>query len=291
MRYTKLPVLLVALMLVALPWSAEAISSTTYQLDPVGEFSASHTPYDSGDGEYNIDSTSFQLEASIESIVGSTSSSSFEIETGGTFEYYCGDGFRDAAETCDTNDLNDATCASRGFDGGTLTCSSSCALVTSACTTSGGGGGGGGGGSPAVGSVSDPEVSDEIADLEFVYSSDMLLYGDMDDGTDEFTVDGDSTDVVLVDDDSWQVSVSLAYGLNSFTLVSIDGSSESDETIYEVYRRLVGDMNQDDTVDDYDLSQLVGLWGDDDREGDFNDDGSVDDYDFSMMVARWGTSV
>ncbi|MDG1950921.1 MAG: hypothetical protein P8J32_08980, partial [bacterium] len=66
---------------------------------------------------------------------------------------------------------------------------------------------------------------------------------------------------------------------------------DSDETIFEIYRRLAGDMNEDDTVNDYDLSLLIASWGTEDASGDFNEDGVVDDYDFSMMVARWNTGV
>jgi hypothetical protein len=113
----------------------------------------------------------------------------------------------------------------------------------------------------------------------------------MESTTTSVTLDGDEDVVELVDEDSWQVSVSLAYGLNSFTLVASDGDDESDETIFEIYRRLAGDMNEDDTVNDYDLSLLIASWGTEDAAGDFNEDGIVDDYDFSMMVARWGTGV
>src|SRR3989344_6781100 len=66
----------------------------------------------------------------------------------------CGDGVVDSSEECDGANLNGASCSSRGFTSGTLSCSSSCEFNTSSCTTvapsvtptpSGGGGGGGGG--------------------------------------------------------------------------------------------------------------------------------------------------
>ncbi|HAU66578.1 TPA: hypothetical protein DCW61_04500 [Candidatus Uhrbacteria bacterium] len=283
MSYTKLPILFVAITLIALPLGAGAISSTSYQMDPT-TFGASTK---------SITSTTYQMDAIVDVAGGRETSSSFVLEAGGTSRYYCGDGFRDPAETCDGTDLNSATCASQGFETGTLSCSSSCAYVTSSCiTSSGGGGGGGGGGTPSSTSAPDePVVSSEIADLDFTYKSPLLLYGSMDKDTDELTVNDKTDNVKLVDEDSWQVSVSLAYGLNSFELVASEGSKSSDATIYEIYRRLIGDVKQDDTVNDYDLSKLVKLWGDDSREGDFNEDGTVDDYDFSMMVARWGTSV
>ena len=286
MSYTKLPILFVAISLMVLPFGADAISSTSYQMDPT-TFGASSK---------SVSSSSYTMDAIVDIAGGRETSSSFVLEAGGSSAYYCGDGFRDPTETCDGTDLNSATCASQGFDSGTLSCSSSCAYVTSSCTTSSGGGGGGGvggggGSTPSTTAPDEPVLSEEIADLAFTYVSSFLLYGSMDTDTEELTVNDESEDVEFVDEDSWQVALSLAYGLNSFELVASDGSASSDATVYEIYRRVIGDVMQDDAVNDYDLSKLVRLWGDDSREGDFNEDGSVDDYDFSMMVARWGISV
>jgi len=60
----------------------------------------------------------------------------------------CGDGIIQAGEQCDGLALGGASCYSRGFTGGSLSCTASCVLNTTACTytpptvTSGGGGGG-----------------------------------------------------------------------------------------------------------------------------------------------------
>jgi hypothetical protein len=289
MRYTTLPILLVALAVIAMPMSVGAVSSTSYQIIPEQGFQAP-----AADGYANEDdmlnSTSYQLQGSIEPYSDNPTSTSYQEEVGGAFQFYCGDGFRDSSETCDGADLNSATCASQGFDSGTLSCSSACAYVTTSCSSAGSGGGGGGGGGGGT-DPDEPEVSDEIAGLEFTYSTSFLLYGTMDTDTDTLEVNEESDDVDLVDDDSWSVTVSLSYGLNSFALVAFDGSRDSDETVYELYRRLIGDVTGNDTVNDYDLSKMVRIWGEDDRTGDFNEDGIVDDYDFSMMVARWETSV
>ncbi|MCR4313927.1 MAG: hypothetical protein NUV84_01630 [Candidatus Uhrbacteria bacterium] len=291
MQYTKLPILLVAFAVVAVPMSVGAVSSTSYQIFPEQGFQAP-----AADGYANSDdmlnSASYQLQGAIEPYSDNPTSTTYQSQIGGAFQYYCGDGFLDPGEVCDGASLDGATCASQGFDAGTISCSSACAYVTSSCTTSAGGGGGGGGGAPSVSiTPDDPEVSDEIAGLEFTYASPFLLYGMMDTDTEELTVNDESDDVEFTDDDAWKVSVSLSYGLNNFSLVAIDGSKSSTETLYEIYRRLIGDVNQDDTVNDYDLSKFVGLWGGSDRAGDFNEDETVDDYDFSMLVARWGTSV
>ena len=149
MQYTKLPILLVALAVVAMPMSVGAVSSTSYQIIPeAGFLSPSADGY--GNADDMLNSTSYQLQGAIEAYAGNPTSSSYQEESGSAFQYYCGDGFLDPGETCDGADLNSATCASQGFDAGTLTCSSACAYVTSACSTSGGGGGGGCGGSPGT---------------------------------------------------------------------------------------------------------------------------------------------
>src|SRR3989344_7716373 len=64
----------------------------------------------------------------------------------------CGDGIIGEEEQCDGAALGGATCASRGFSSGELTCGLSCEFNTLSCYSSGassssaaGGGGGGGG--------------------------------------------------------------------------------------------------------------------------------------------------
>jgi hypothetical protein len=49
----------------------------------------------------------------------------------------CGNGVLNPGEQCDGTNLGSATCAARGFAGGTLTCSPTCTLVTTQCTSCG----------------------------------------------------------------------------------------------------------------------------------------------------------
>ncbi len=49
---------------------------------------------------------------------------------------FCGNNVVEGTEQCDGPSLNGQTCVSRGFTGGTLSCSSSCTFVTSGCTSS-----------------------------------------------------------------------------------------------------------------------------------------------------------
>lgn len=65
----------------------------------------------------------------------------------GPFEYgldipsdqTCGNGSREGTEQCDGSDLGGQTCQTRGYDSGTLRCSSSCTFDESECATGGGG--------------------------------------------------------------------------------------------------------------------------------------------------------
>src|SRR3989338_8880514 len=120
MQYTKLPILLVALAVVAMPMSVGAVSSTSYQIIPEAGFLSP-----SADGYANTDdmlnSTNYQLQGAIESYAGKPTSASYKNESGSSFQYYCGDGFIDPGETCDGSALNGATCSSQGFASGTLT--------------------------------------------------------------------------------------------------------------------------------------------------------------------------
>ncbi|PJA45312.1 hypothetical protein CO174_03970 [Candidatus Uhrbacteria bacterium CG_4_9_14_3_um_filter_50_9] len=108
---------------------------------------------------------------------------------------------------------------------------------------------------------------------------------------DRIEVNNDDSEVEYPSETSWQIDVSLSYGENTYVIEGFDASVDTNDATFNIYRRLIGDVNQDDTVDDYDLSLLISMWGDNDPEGDFNEDGEVDDYDFSMLVARWLTSV
>ena len=67
----------------------------------------------------------------------------------------CGNGTIDSGEQCDGSALAGATCVSRGYTGGSLSCNSNCTFDVGNCssaTPSSGGGGGGGGGAAIVSS-------------------------------------------------------------------------------------------------------------------------------------------
>ena len=282
MKIKNLTVLTLALVLVALPFGVGAISSTTYEIDQGINTQSSHLLIQ-GD-------TNYEIEGSVDPIAGNIEGeTSYEIQSGDAFGAYCGDNFIDSGESCDGSALNSQTCASQGYDGGTLSCTSACAYDVTQCSS--GGGGGGGGGSPTTTAApNSPSVHEDIEDTTFSYESSFLLYGTRTSGSDVL-IDDSEEGVDYPSTSTWEVTASLEYGENSFVLTAETSSGTSEETIFEIYRRLIGDLTQDDTVNDYDLSMFVNMWSSDDTQGDFNGDETVDDYDFSMMVSRWGTSV
>ncbi len=276
--------LLLAIITAAFPLLASAqgaISSTNYILDPAANTFSIH---------HNLSGASYIVEGSIEPITGKTTSSSYSLESGDAFRWNCGDGFIDPGESCDgSTNLNGATCASQGFDTGTLTCSSTCTYTTTGCSNGGGGGGGGGGASSAV--PSKPTLNSALTAKTFTYSNSILLYGLRESTSTSVTINNSATGVTLPTATTWQSTRSLTYGVNAFSIIAASGSGSSAVLSYSIYRRLIGDLTQDSAVTDYDLSKFVKLWNSTNASGDFNEDGSVNDYDFSMLVARWGKTV
>jgi len=273
-----LPLVLTCLLF---PLSVWAVTGTTYEIDPSGDTDSTY---------HNVSGSTYTVEGSINPIEGDTSGSSYNVISGSALRYVCGDGFIDSGESCDGAQLNSQTCASQGYDRGTLSCSSTCTFVTTACESGGGGGGGGGGSSTLTTTPSAPTLDEEVSDTDFYYDDSFLLYGDRTSGA-TIEVDEDSTGVDYPSDTTWEVDLVLDYGLNTFDVTATNTKGTSTKTVFEIYYRLIGDITQDGGVSDYDLSKLVRLWGTDDAAGDFNRDGIVDDYDFSMMVARWGETV
>lgn len=285
MKKLNFSILLIALALVAFPFSVgAAVSSTNYIIDPEASID---------NPNHNVSSTNYTLQGSLDPMSASQSSTNYQLEGGDAYRWYCGDGFIDPEESCDGNDnLGGATCVTQGFASGSLTCSATCTYVTTSCVTASGGGGGGGGGGATVasGAPAAPSVNADVVS-DFVYSSSLLLSGAKVAEATSVKVGTSTTGVTYPTTTSWKVTVSLSFGLNTFSLKASNTSGDSSATIFDVYRRLIGDVTQDNTVNDYDLSKFVVLWGTSNRGGDFNEDTTVNDYDFSMMVARWGTSV
>ena len=81
---------------------------------------------------------------------------------------------------------------------------------------------------------------------------------------------------------------------NSSNSASGDSSGSSNSSnssgIVKGISTILGDLNGDGKVDDYDFSILMANWGEffTDARADANKDGKVDDYDFSIVMGNWG---
>ena len=277
--------LLATLALVMLPIGVGAMSSTSYQMDPSeNTISIRHS----------LTSTSYQIDGSLEPLTGNNTSTSYTIETGGNFKTYCGDGFVDPGESCDRGNyginMNGKTCVSEGYASGTLTCTSACAFDTASCILAGGGGGGGGGGGTTVTSTTpnSPTVDSSFTITGFyTYQNSLLIFGTIDSNSKTVEING-STTGVTINNSTWQATVALSDGNNTFKIVAKNSSgTASSATSLTIYERKMADINDDKKVDDYDLSKLIQLWLTNKGDGDFNADGVVDDYDFSILVSHW----
>ena len=53
----------------------------------------------------------------------------------------------------------------------------------------------------------------------------------------------------------------------------------------------VGDINDDNTVNEYDFAIMMSQWGQTgtNLSADLNNDGVVDEYDFALLMANWGS--
>lgn len=200
------------LLLGAMPLaSLRAASSASFDVSPADDAVSSGA---------TISGPSFSIQGSLDTAGGRATSASFALESSLQTGASCGDGFVDPGEDCDHGDFDGASCASEGFDSGTLACATDCSFDVSACaraTHGGGGGGGGGGGSTAAadGTGSEPAPEPEPA-----------AYGTGDLNGDAVVDDYDLSLFVR----SWGTSVASA------------------------------DLNRDGVVDDYDISIFITRW-------------------------------
>ena len=282
LRFSRFSVcsILVILFLLIAPLTSFAISSGSYVIIDGGT-DASH---------HSSTSSNYQLEGSVEYMVGRGASTNYEEESGSvTFGNYCGDGEINGTESCDGSNLNGKDCTNCGVSGcgtgytGTLACTATCTFDTSGCSAPGGGGGGGGGGAKP----STPTFDSSITDRTITYLDSMLFYGTKQTTATYVYVNGSREDVTYPTSSKWQKTVSLDMGENTITIKARNNYGYSDERTHTLTRRMIGDANDDGNVDDYDFSLLANHWSEDWQEADFNGDNIVDDYDLSLMVAYW----
>jgi hypothetical protein len=105
----------------------------------------------------NLYRTTFLFIVSIAFLATPTLSLAITVEISATVPG-CGDNVIGVGEQCDGSNMDGQSCTSRGFTGGSLSCTASCIFNTSACTTGSSGGGGGGGSSGGGGGGNTPSV-------------------------------------------------------------------------------------------------------------------------------------
>lgn len=267
---------IIAFFLFFIPAVSLAVSSTNYIIDPSG----------SGALHQNTSSTNYQLEGSLEPIVGRPSATNYISESGSSFAGYCGDGFIDPSESCEGVNLNSETCVTQGFASGTLTCKIDCTFDTSSCVTASGGG------AERNFPPSSPTFDTSIQAMAFTYSSKFVFSGGRVAGATLY-INGTDSGVDYLPDNRWQKIISLSLGSNSLSVVARNNFGDSSSISITIKRRRVGDVNDNGIVNDFDFSLLANNWNTNWAEANFNRDDDerkdniVDDYDLSLMAAFW----
>lgn len=177
----------------------------------------------------------------------------------------------------------------------------------------GGGGGGGGGGytpppattTPPVVTTTPPVVtpsgtakSPTLLYHSQTYLSHTLIYGKLGTAGDVLIVNGSQNGVKYLADLGWQLDMPLFVGYNEIRIqVKNSIGQYSDVIAGTVERMLVGngsrltDKGNVHTVDDVDISLFTRAWKKFDFYSDFNEDGKIDDFDLSLMVSHWNMTV
>jgi len=222
---------------------------------------------------FNLSSASYQVDASVESIVGDSGSANFNIRHGLPFK-----------ETVSPT-------------------------PTTTPPGPGGGGGGGGGyyGPPSTSTVpttTPPVVTPGKAKPPtLIYRSPTFLSRQIISGyrtaeTKELTVNGSTNGVNLLANLFWNRELPLFVGYNEIRVQIKDTSDLYSDVIYgTVERMLVGDASRAHdkglvhVVDDVDISYFTRAWKKYDFYSDFNEDGKINDIDLSLLASHWGRTV
>ena len=161
------------------------------------------------------------------------------------------------------------------------------------------GGGGGGGGSsdsssntneqpvpvvispPTIEPFSSPTAENSIV-LKGTRATGTLIY-----------INGSTVNLNYPTDTTWQASLALSEGGNSFAILAKDDLGNESSSIlalvtYEIAApQILGDISNDKKIDDLDLALLVSHWNKNWSAGDINKDGIIDDLDLALLVSHW----
>lgn len=204
----------------------------------------------------DANSSNFSIDGSVEPIVGSTNSPSFGLDTG-----------------------------SQANPGTTPT-----PPPPPPPSGGSGGGGGGGGGVPLpveteTGTgLGEPTI---LLDKLWTYKSSKTLSGSKTSDTAFVLLNGSANSVTYPNATTWERLIPLALGNNDVYLQATASGTASNVVHVIIRRRLIGDVNDSQYVDDIDLSMFTRHWKAFDRQSDFNEDGIIDDVDLSLLASHW----
>ncbi len=121
------------------------------------------------------------------------------------------------------------------------------------------------------------------------YSSTLILSGTKDATISSVYVNGSTTGVTYPTNTTWQTSISLSLGSNTFNMFGIDGNNNQTPTqTITISRHILGDINGDGVVNLTDASLFAVDWGKTSNLtyplSDMNGDGIVDLTDYSILA-------
>jgi hypothetical protein len=200
---------------------------------------------------FSSQSSNFQINGSVEAIVGAGASVGFSIQSGVPVQ------------------LPTAV---------TVT-------PTPTPTPSTGGSGGGQGSASGIGFVVPPTLLFRTP----TFRSHQLIYGTRGSSDTVISVNGSSIGVRYPSSNTWERDIPLFLGRNTIEVQgSIPSGYVTPIVVGEIERMLIGDVNRSHRVDDVDLSLFVRAWKTYTPFADFNEDGLINDIDLSLLVSHWG---
>lgn len=154
----------------------------------------------------------------------------------------------------------------------------------SAAVTGPPGGGTSGGGGPVSSTLPMLTLQPKRA---WTYRSIMLFFGNR--GTDNANIFvNDSTIGVRYPSVStYERDIPLGLGNNEAYAQARKDGAVSPVVRAVGRRRLIGDVNDSQFVDDVDVSLFTRHWKKYDEQSDFNEDGAIDDPDLSLLASHW----
>lgn len=135
-----------------------------------------------------------------------------------------------------------------------------------------------------------PLQAPTIAPIVWTYRSTVMVTGTRGSSDVPIFFNGSENGVRYPNSREWARSLPLGLGNNAIFVQAKAVNRVSIVVEGVARRRLIGDVNDNQVVDDVDLSLLSRHWKKYDRQSDFNHDEEINDYDLSLLAGHWGMS-